>query len=139
MITRLILAFMLMVQSLPGVAGEWCAEMYGSSGTKSVQTVLSDEVPACECCVRGGMGTGACTNSDASFACRCGLPQPELPKGPPSDPKSERLQFVAVVLPALLTLTHPQPVRLPARWSLISVSPKRPANSIQSVLCVWVV
>lgn len=140
LVTRLILALMFVVQSLPGVAVERCAEMTRGVGAPAVQAESADE-SSCPCCsgaARGKAGP-ACTNSDAVTACRCGMPQPEQPKAPPSEPKTEQVQFALAILPAFLgfmfeEIDQPTP---PVGW--LGAAPKRPANSIQSVLCVWVV
>lgn len=67
------------------------------------------------------------------------MPQPEQPKAPPPEPKTEQVQFALAILPAFLgfmfeEIDQPTP---PVGW--LGAAPKRPANSIQSVLCVWVV
>ncbi|MFO0833754.1 MAG: hypothetical protein U0638_02195 [Phycisphaerales bacterium] len=134
-VTRLILVLMLVVQSLPGIAVERCAEM--SSRAKVVSDSQDDE--ACPCCTKSGSGKSECTNGDAVSVCRCGMPKPEEPKSPPAEPKIERVQLFAAVLPTILSFSLPEPVPAQVRWDRVGGAAKRPTNSIQSVLCVWMV
>lgn len=140
LVTRLILALMLVVQSLPGMAVERCAEMTSGAGSTVARTAMTDD-EACPCCSgRAVEKSGSeCTNRDAVTACKCGMPQPEQPKTPPSEPKVERVQFLAAVLPTILSFTLPEPVPAQVHWDRLGGAAKRPTNSIQSVLCVWVV
>jgi len=140
LVTRLILALMLVVQSLPGFAVERCAEMKGGAETTLGQAAMADEA-ACPCCSGGAVeksGT-ACGNRDAVTLCKCGTPRPEQPKAPPSEPKVERTQLLAVVLPTVLSFALTEPVPAQFHWDRLGGAAKRPTNSIQSVLCVWVV
>jgi hypothetical protein len=140
LLTRLILALTLVVQSLPGIAVERCAEMTRATRIASAQSDMGDEVP-CACCSgkASEKSAPACPKSDATTACKCGMPQPEQPKAPPSDSKTEQVQFAVAVLPAFLGFLF-EPVDQPTpHVSWLGASPKRPGNSIQSVLCVWVV
>jgi len=134
-VTRLILAFVLVVQSLPGIAVERCAEM----GSRATAVTVSQDDEACPCCTKLGSGKSECSNGDGTSVCRCGMPKPEEPKTPPSEPKVERVQFLAAVLPTILSLTLPEPVPAQVHWDRLGGAAKRPTNSIQSVLCVWVV
>jgi hypothetical protein len=67
------------------------------------------------------------------------MPQPEQPKAPPSDPKTEQVQFAVAILPAFLGYTFEEVGQPTPSGGWLGAAPKRPANSIQSVLCVWVV
>jgi hypothetical protein len=67
------------------------------------------------------------------------MPQPEQPNTPPLEPKLERVQFIAAVLPTIFSFKLPEPVPAQVRWGRVGGAAKRPTNSIQSVLCVWVV
>ncbi|MCC6661534.1 MAG: hypothetical protein IT437_11685 [Phycisphaerales bacterium] len=139
-VTRLILALMLAVQSLPGLAVERCAEMTLGMGMSAVDATATDN-SARPCCSGGkGEPTGsACTNSDAVTVCKCGTPRPEQPKAPPSDSRTDQVQLAAAILPGFLGFAF-EAVDQPAPgvgW--LGAPPKRSANSVQSVLCVWVV
>lgn len=139
-VTRIILAFMLVVQSLPGVSVERCAEMARGMGMSAVDAVATD-TSACLCCAgrKGETSGSACTNSDAVTACKCGMPQPEQPKAPPSDSRTEQVQLAVAVLPAFLGFVFESADRPAPSVGWLGAPPKRPANSVQSVLCVWVV
>lgn len=139
-VTRIILALMLVVQSLPGVAVERCAEMSRGTRMSAVDAVATDS-SACPCCSgRNGESSGsACRNSDAVTACKCGMPQPEQPKAPPSDSKTEQVQLAVAILPVFLGFDFEAVNRPALSLGWLGAPPKRPANSVQSVLCVWVV
>ena len=139
-VTRIILAFMLVVQSLPGVSVERCAEMARGMGMSAVDAVATD-TSACLCCAgrKGETSGSACTNSDAVTACKCGMPQPEQPKAPPSDSRTEQVQLAVAVLPAFLGFVFESADRPAPSVGWLGAPPKRPANSVQSVWCVWVV
>lgn len=133
-VARLILVLLLVMQSLPGVAVARCAQM--TPGTEVVETEAVIAA-ACQCCSVEAEDDASCVNSDTVTACKCGEPRPE-PKAPASDPNTERVQLVFAVLPAVLSFTVDrvdQPRRPVSRFGLM---PKLPANSIQSVLCVWI-
>lgn len=139
-VTRLILALMLVVQSLPGLAVERCAELARGTGMSAVDTTETEN-SACPCCSgRKGVPAGSgCSNSDAVTVCKCGMPQPEQPKAPPSDSRTEQVQLAVAMLPGFLGFVF-EAVDQPApSEGLLGAPPKRPANSVQSVLCVWVV
>lgn len=139
-VTRLILALMFVVQSLPGVGVERCAEMIRGVGAVAVQADSADE-SSCRCCwgdARGAAGP-ACGKSDAVGGCVCGMPRPEQPKAPPSEPKSEQVRFALAILPAFLGFMFEGVARAAPPVCWLGAAPKRRANSIQSVLCVWVV
>lgn len=140
LVTRLILAIMLVVQSLPGIAVERCAEMTGGIRAGAVQDASADEA-ACPCCAGAARDKSgpACANSDAVTACKCGMPQPEQPKAPPSDSRTEQVQLAVAILPAFLGFVFEAVDRPVPSVGWLGAPPKRPANSVQSVLCVWVV
>ena len=139
-VTRLILALLLVVQSLPGVSVERCAEMARGTGMSAVDTAATD-TSACSCCAgrKGETSGSACSNSDAVTACKCGMPQPEQPKAPPSDSRTEQVQLAVAILPAFLGFVFEAVDRPVPSVGWLGAPPKRPANSVQSVLCVWVV
>ena len=139
-VTRLILALMLVLQSLPGLTVERCAEMTPGTGMSAVDVTPTDN-SACPCCSgrKGEPSGSACSNSDAVTVCKCGMPQPEQPKAPPSDSRTEQVQLAVAILPAFLGFVFEAVDRPAPSVGWLGAPPKRPANSVQSVLCVWVV
>lgn len=140
LVTRLILALALVVQSMPGLAVERCAEMTRVAGSGSGQPAMAAE-DACPCCSgrsRDGSGT-TCTNSDGVSVCKCGMPRSEQPVTPPSDSKTGQVQFAVAILTTFpgVTFAEAGAPSLPARS--LGAAPRRSANSVQSVLCVWIV
>lgn len=83
--------------------------------------------------------TASCPTGDKFVACRCGMSQPDEPRTPPSNPKAEQTHQFVALLPILLAVLPKAPVVLAQRWTSSSGSPKQSADSIQSLLCVWVV
>ncbi|MCC6970618.1 MAG: hypothetical protein IT434_10400 [Phycisphaerales bacterium] len=143
-LTRLILALSLVVQSLPGIGFARCAQM--AIGADQVVRVgmISACGPAseidqssCPCCDESSTGSPAGLEGGAADSCRCDVGRPEQPITPPAEPTLERTQLVAVVLPSLLSLARPAHVGAHSGLGRPDGSPKRAANSIQSVLCVW--
>lgn len=81
----------------------------------------------------------SCPTGDKLVACRCGMSPPEEPRTPPPSPKSEQTHQFVALLPILLTVLPPKPFVLEQRWTSPPGPPKQSADSIQSLLCVWVV
>lgn len=133
--SRIILVVSLLLQSLPGLTTLNCAEMW--PGTASGAMAGGSK---CSCCrVGGGTMKGACPTGDKFVACRCGMSQPEEPRTPPPNPKTALTHQFIALLPILLSVLPPKPFVLERQWTSRSGPPKQSANSIQSLLCVWVV
>lgn len=132
-VTRLILALLFVVQSLPGLTAIQCVPTGGSV------SVASTHPGACPCCSGGDDGSGAsCPTGDRVSICHCGEPQQDEPKTPPTESKSQFHQLL-VVLPALIGFLPLEPMPTLAMCSTADPLPHRPTNSIQSLLCVWIV
>jgi len=135
--TRVILALILVMQSLPGLTVAQCAAM-GGAGSDG-QLSKSVHPTACPCCSGGDDSAGAaCPTGDRTSVCHCGEPRQDEPKTPPTDSKGQFHQLL-VILPALIGFLPPEPMPTMAMGSAADPSPHRPTNSIQSLLCVWIV
>lgn len=130
---RVILALMLVVQSLPGMAVERCEAMARCRGTAAAHQATAED-DDCPCCSPRG-----CSDRDAVIACRCGTPRPEQPKAPPSESKTRLVQFDAAIVAAVVGCSSDAAGEPALHRGRLGALPQRPANSIQSVLCVWVV
>lgn len=136
LLIRLILACLFVVQTLPGFAVGSCAA--ASTGGASERGAASDAVAVCPCCSAADEKPATCADGSAAAACCCANAQPEQPKAPASDSKTDRLQLTAVAIQAFFASRLPESRPDSLRADHRSSTPKRPANPIQSVLCVWV-
>ena len=137
LLTRLILVAMLVVQSMLGLNAVQCE---GMTATGSVgQLSASGQSKACPHCSGESTESATCSTGDSVSVCHCGEPRQDEPKTPPSDSKGQQVQQLLVILPALMGFLPPEPMPTPAVWTSTDPSPHRPTNSIQSLLCVWVV
>lgn len=135
LLIRLILACLFVVQTLPGFAVGSCAA--ASTGGASERVAASDAIAVCPCCSAGDEKPATCTDGAATAACCCAGAQPEQPKAPASDTKTDRLQLTALAIQAFFVARLPEARPDSPRADQCSSAPKRPANPIQSVLCVW--
>ncbi len=144
-VIRLILALLLVMQSLRGAAMMQCAPMGsmgpGSTGPGSTgpggEAISSVHPAACPCCSGGDeSAVSACPTGPA--VCSCGEQQQDAPKAPLGDPGSKVYQLL-VILPAELGFTSPEPMSAMVARPAVETGPHRPTKSIQSLLCVWVV
>lgn len=134
-ISRIILVLSMLMQSLPGLTTLNCAEMM--PGTAAPTNAGGSR---CSCCRAGdGAMTASCPTGDKFVACRCGMSQPAEPRTPPSNPKTAQTHQFVALLPILLTVLPSKPFVLEQRWTSPPGPPKQSADSIQSLLCVWVV
>ncbi|MFA6043884.1 MAG: hypothetical protein WC718_02770, partial [Phycisphaerales bacterium] len=124
MTTRLILILSLLIQSVPGLTAMSCALM----GPRSPESLVAASVDgsACPCC-RGGDGAmkAACPNGDKVTACGCGMAQPEEPRTPPTNSRTEQTHQFVALLPILLAVLPPAPAVLALRWTSPAGPPKR--------------
>lgn len=144
LIARVILALILVLQSLPGIAGEPCSATAGR-GMSLAERSTGGGVAAgtvegvCPCCVAGVSERPACEMGDEVVACRCELTQPERTQSPPPNQPNVRFQVTLAILPSMLGLAPANAAALRSDAACYLISPKRLANSIQSVLCMWTV
>lgn len=132
---RLILALVLALHSLPVAAGARCARMDSGTGLGVPEPLAPDE-SVCPCCASGAGDASGCSEEGAGPACRCGTAQPEQPKAPPTESRPEVAPFVAVMPPGPCA-AHPDRALGRAPFDRVASAPLRPGNSIQSLLCVW--
>lgn len=137
-LNRFILGLLVVVQSLPGLAAMPCAPMAG--GDFDVRLTASARPTVCLCCAGGDESTGAaCSTGGSAAVCQCGEPRRDGPQAPPVDSKSQPLHEALATLTALIGCHPPEPMPAMAKGAGAEGLPHRPANSIQSLLCVWVV
>lgn len=135
-LVRLILVFATVVQAIPGLTAGRCA---GMGGTMSMMQSGADEAAGCPCCAADAQSDASeCPTAGAVLSCTCGQPQRSEPAAPVSDQRVEQIQALLVVLPTLAEIVASDVAPTPMSRSFTDPSPHRPANSIQSLLCVWV-
>lgn len=142
LISRVILALLLVLQTLPGIAGDPCSAMRGVALPEqpaSSDMVVESSEGVCPCCVASTSDRPACGTGDEVAACRCELTRPERTQSPTPNQPGVRFQSTLAILPSMLDL---KPLNT-AVWRSDAprgqFAPKRVANSIQSVLCMWTV
>jgi len=133
---RIILVLAFALQSASGLATVNCGVAMPKESEALADASAAVDA-SCACC-DGSMAAG-CPTGDRVIACRCGRPQDENPRIPalPSTTQTTP-QFVAPpsVLLTCLVAEHPSPLQRPTS---AAGRPKRSGNSIQSLLCTWVV
>jgi hypothetical protein len=135
---RLILACLLLIQSLPGLASARCAGMSAS--------VSALHPPACPCCAASdddedstaAVSPVACSAVTAVASCCCGQPQRDEPVAPAGLATTEQLQHFLAAMPVLIGLLVPEIKPVHNGWTLAAALPHYCGNSTQSLLCVWV-
>lgn len=129
-VARVLLIASLLLQSLLGISVMTCepAVSGGFVCQPGRVTVPTPAKAACPCCADKPMA-----------ACCCDDSKPERPQTPPAEPSSTRAQQFLAIVPALVgvlpSLSQPAERSRP----IASARPCGPTNSIQSLLCVWVI
>ncbi|MBS0197363.1 MAG: hypothetical protein JSR77_11460 [Planctomycetes bacterium] len=133
---RIILILSLLLQSIPGLSAQRCAEMVQADA----QIAPADDDAPCPCCQGDDQAiTPACPEGAKTITCCCCMPRHEEPRTPPADPKTEQTHQFVALLPVLVSLLRPEPPVLAQRWTSPAGPPMRSADSMHSLLCVWVV
>lgn len=135
---RAILIASLLLQSLPGLVMQRCVAM---PDVKALVAAGHAANAKCACCGDSDDASAVeCPLAKSGYVgCNCKSPQPEDPKAPPSDhQKSQQIEQLFPAAAPAITILLPEPLPLLVRWTA-SEPPKRSgSNSIQSLLCVWV-
>lgn len=130
-VARVLLIASLLLQSLLGASAAACGSaLSGQAGVCQANqpATPSNTKAPCPCCADKPIA-----------ACCCGDSEPEHPQTPPSEPTSNRAQQFLAIVPTLVGLL-PSLIRPAERaWPLASAQRFCPTNSIQSLLCVWVI
>ncbi|MBL8762173.1 MAG: hypothetical protein JNL50_12815 [Phycisphaerae bacterium] len=143
-VARLILAFLLVLRSLPGIAAGPCTPISGGMMSPPVPLAIANGEAescgaTCPCCVDSVPAEPASGGDEGIRACRCELSQSQptpSPQTPPTNPSGERVPLSALPL-SVANLGVPGPSAAAPRVNRLMGAPKRSGNSIQSVLCVW--
>lgn len=133
---RIILVLALLVQTVPGLAAPACAGME-QSGKTAGTVARSDE--ECPCCVVDDPATASCPVVADTAVCRCGEVSSQEQTPPQSDPRSEQVRQLLVPIPGAFETPVPVVTKEAARRPCSDPAPHRTSNTIQSLLCVWVV
>lgn len=133
-VARVLLIASLLLQSLMGISAVTCEPAFRgefvcqpgrisepTSGPKSTQV-------ACPCCADKPM-----------TACCCGDSKPEHPQTPPAEPSSNRAQQFLAIVPTLVGLLPSLSQPAERAWPRAYSQRCCPTNSVQSLLCVWVI
>lgn len=136
LVVRVILIVSLLFQSLPGLAMSRCVAMPDSSALVAMGMPADAE---CGCCAKGDDGKAIeCPMAKSGFVgCNCKNPQPEDPKTPPSNQKSQQIEQLFSAPTILVLMVPPEPLPLSARWTAAEPFRRSGSHSIQSLLCVW--
>lgn len=144
LLTRTIYALLFVVQSLPGIGFFRCAGMAIRVDQESCVAMVracgvASEIDqgVCPCCIETVAGHPTGPGGGAADSCRCDMGRPEHPTTPPTEPTFERTPLIAAVLPSLPASARPVQVGAHSGLGQPDGSPRRTANSTQSVLCVW--
>lgn len=129
-LARAMLIAALLLQSLMGLSIASC-EPSLPAGPMCVLPRVPASTPAkaiCPCCADKPMQ-----------ACCCGDSKPEPTQTPSPEPTSSRAQQFLAIVPALTGLLPSLSQPAQRSWPSADARPCAPTNSIQSLLCVWVV
>ncbi len=134
--SRIILGLLLLLQSFPGLTAGNCAIVTPGLSEAFAIASADDNSPS-TCC--GGLMMAACPAGGPAIACECDMRQDETPRIPFLPPTTESAHQFVAPLPTRLTSVEVEPPSTIQRPTHAAGRPKRSANSIQSLLCVWVV
>lgn len=130
------IALVLVLQSLAGIGAPWCAAMSGGALNEGA---AASRPLACSCCSSdAGTASATCAPREMARACCCGEPLPEQPQTPPGDSKNKVLEHLLACLPAAAWGVRIEPEPAVEVSRLAEAAAHLPANSLQSLLCVWV-
>jgi hypothetical protein len=139
-LARLILAFSLLIQSFPGLTIICCAGA-GAGACPDDAAAEMRSANACRCCCsddESAVADGPVAGKSASCRC-CGLPQAPKPAPIPTTPKSDRLEQFLPFVSVVVGILPPEPASFGAPWRSLDRPTCRSSNSMQSILCVWMV
>lgn len=94
---------------------------------------------ACSCCSSDAdTAMAACAPREVARACCCGEPLPDQPQTPPGDSKNKVLEQLLAYLPAMTWAVRSEPEPAVDVSRLAEPAAHLSADSLQSLLCVWV-
>lgn len=136
LLLRVILIASLLLQSLPGLVMQRCVAMPTVSELAAAGMATDAE---CSCC--GPSDDEAAVEcpmaKSGSIGCNCKNPQPDEPKTPPGNEKSQRIDPLFAAVPLVVAILVPEPATASPRWTAYEPPSRFGSHSIQSLLCVW--
>ena len=131
----LILALALAIQSSPGLRVASCAMMGGEMG-EACSASAGPALP-CSCCMGGAEEAGMPAAEED--ACCCGEPEQDEPRAPARESRNSPVESLWTAPPVIIGILPLGGEASRVGWVVRDPVPHRPANSIQSLLCVWMI